>query len=347
MHYPTLYTTWEALTQIYSQREYESFKLTSFDYMNVALDLTEEEMERLKEDELFQILQRQLYSNSRDIVALKEYFFDCLDEQNWDAIATDFLILSNSIDDCKKLREEKGLFVINESELDFINRLFKSEDKTLHDGDHYRAADASQINGWSAFLNNLAKFKSRDYPINAMIIFDRYLFDTNLKSGVQNIISLCCGVIHPSLAEEFHLTLVCNNKKSLLTDKVVKESIFKPIADEVLRITGKKIALQIVVHKISDELHDRYIHTNYYSIYSEPGFDTFINDRARRRQKVEVRCYFSFIAQNHSEGMWHELNYNMDYLKPMRKRRPVTQAACNYLNEVNYGDKDNRLFYHF
>lgn len=158
-----------------------------------------------------------------------------------------------------------GCFAISSNKLEEADWLFYAEsfriDRTQRD--------------WSL----LKKIK---HPCNTLIITDNYLLVNDKE--YKNTISILSQLMPKTLAKDFsfHITIIGYSSKDF-TD-IQKQA--KEIRIKLRELFDYTINLNI----IREDYHGRYIHTNYYRIFSEKGFALFRNERIRPDDETSVDC---------------------------------------------------------
>ena len=149
----------------------------------------------------------------------------------------------------------------------------------LEEADLLFYAEPFRINRSHQDWSILKKIK---HPCNALILTDNYLLEKDISH--ENIISILSALMPDELAGaiEFHLTIIGYSAKDL-------RSVQKQ-ADEVLALLTPKFPYPIRLTIIRADHHGRYIHTNYFRIFSEKGFGLFKNRRINPNDETSLDC---------------------------------------------------------
>lgn len=170
------------------------------------------------------------------------------------------------VDDVPLLIERQfGCFFVSTSTLEKADLLFYAEPFRIN---------RSQRD-WSVLRNV-------KHPCNALILTDNYLFAND--TAHENIVSILAALMPDELtgAIDFHLTIIGYSAKDF-------KSIQKQ-ADEVLTLLKPKFTYPIRLTIIRADHHGRYIHTNYFRVFSEKGFGLFKNKRISDSNETSLDC---------------------------------------------------------
>ena len=150
---------------------------------------------------------------------------------------------------------------------------------TLEKADLLFYAEPFRIDRKQSDWSILKKIK---HPCNALILTDNFLFANDATH--ENIISILLALMPIELTGgiEFHLTIIGYSAKDL-------HSLQKQ-ADELIALLKPRFSYSIRLTLIRENHHGRYIHTNYFRIFSEKGFGLFKNRRISSNDETSVDC---------------------------------------------------------
>lgn len=163
------------------------------------------------------------------------------------------------------INQQFGCLFVSTSTLDRADLLFYAEP--------FRINRSQQ--DWSV----LEKIK---HPCNALILTDNYLFTNDIAH--ENIVSILLALMPDELLGgiDFHLTIIGYSDKD--------RSSVQRQADEVLTLLKAKFTYPIRLTIIRADHHGRYIHTNYFRIFSEKGFGLFKNRSISSNNETSLDC---------------------------------------------------------
>ncbi len=164
----------------------------------------------------------------------------------------------------KKLVEQKGYYHVDEENIEeFItNPIFEK--------DTYEVSQNGDISEWKDLTSLSHNFES-------VAIFDRYIFSKNQKKGrssyEETIYELITNLSQKNSAKNIHVLIAAPRSEVDENPAVIRENIQKYIESKNLK---KNITIGIVkTIKKSPVDHDRWIFTNFMSIFSGDSLNYF------------------------------------------------------------------------
>jgi hypothetical protein len=196
--------------------------------------------------------------------------------------------------------------------------------------------------------NGANVFKSWDdlsfinrFPTNTILIVDKYILQDGSNNTIKdNIIPLLEKIIPVDHEGELNITI--------LTEKILEgeRSKINDVSKRAVKVHRKlnshfadykNINFSIVNNhktfypKQLDNIHDRYIYTNYYTIECQQGFNLF-KGKKRKNVNSRVDIYFNF-QHFHMENLKAHLETLKEYLDKMN-RIEVWKEFKHYPNKL-------------
>ncbi len=205
------------------------------------------------------------------------------------------------------LRNEYGYFVLNSDEALNNSSLFDSGRQDLKKVTNERNGE-NYLNSWSVL-------KDYQFPINALVINDRYLFnsentlDINILSLISNLglkpldnVKIDVAII---TEEIFNLNQTDKNPTNEVLNKKF-EIAFKVLAEHLNKLVGSEnynlsiIRVDRETNPKASQLHYRILFTNFFVINSEPSFSFFIRKNGNIIPRVKEDVNFDFLLWRRS-----------------------------------------------
>lgn len=241
-----------------------------------------------------------------------------------------------------ELTNKYGIASLNAESL-----LDKGESYLLSGGTYKRfQKGAVQNNAFKSFINQFPNEHDGEkidlLPSNAFVVNDSHIFTNSKKQGdkiryygIDNLKLLGDALMPEELNVPFHITVVTQDCKWSIG--VAKEKM-----NELKRYYEKrrpyKVELELIVGKLKNEEHERYITSNYYKITVGKGLNHFDLDHRTVREKNDFRLEKVFKdIEEHGETPYESMN---DTLKLMKKI-----AGDSYLITTKIGSSTGLLTY--
>ena len=362
MNYPKLYTTTSGLKTILSSPQYKLLSKVVFDWFDVMTPLDLNAIAELESDEyLWPLVLSRLNSaanGTRQIGDMKLDSATYVRNQSVDDISSDYFISSESPEDCEKLRNQTGIFVVSDQDISPLEVLFQFVNDLPDAGTLYTAnSTIGTQDGWDQALNGYYPFNAKAFPTNAAVIYDKYIFASSVQIVGKRLAGLCNAMISPQLKERFQLTIVTSQKDTRDLQRLPimnPQDFFSTLKSKIENGLQRKIDLQIVFHDstgLCKGFHDRYIHTAYYTLYSGYGYSPFDNGNPAslfHRTTFTFQGNFAFLKLQNNRGGLHFAQANHNIICAEKRRFINWQAGSTVPNTPYYfGDCENRLFYNF
>lgn len=161
--------------------------------------------------------------------------------------------------------QQFGCFLVSTDALEKADLLFHAESFRIN----------RKQSDW-AVLNKIK------HPCNALILTDNYLLEND--PIYENITSVLYALMPDELLGgiDFHLTIIGYSAKDR---KAVQKQ-----AEEIQAILSHRFTYPIQLTIIRENHHGRYIHTNYFRIFSEKGFGLFERNRITSNHETSLDC---------------------------------------------------------
>lgn len=266
------------------------------------LDLSEEELNEIKENPGDGLLDAFFNAYGSDCVESGYSFFKDFNENNFTPVSNPFsaYFLNKNDQEITNLTDQFGLLFsnnkINDKYLvrDFSKKLIK--DVTQISG---------HLQGWKAII------KDEKFTFNSILLTDPHIFlneENSENLGPANIINLLDAIMPQKLNISMDITVITSvinkegkkrNSAGLSTTKA--EQLFNKVKFGLTNIRTYPINLQLVF--TPNVIHDRYVFTNYNSFECKSGFKVFsIADKSKVNFDNSFKYYGNFIRHKPENG---------------------------------------------
>lgn len=151
----------------------------------------------------------------------------------------------------------------------------------------------------------------RQSPTNSIIVVDRYIFrNSNYQKIEENLYPLLEAIIPIDICGSLDILIIAEDISQLLFQRINRH-FAKFQKKIVIKFSFIKWAYDFMDNQ---SIHDRFIYTNYYTIYSGPGFNLF-NNNVLKESNGLFFIRFSFTEKNMKNYPYHLMqlkNYVME-----------------------------------
>ena len=185
--------------------------------------------------------------------------------------------MNKSESDLEKFRQYLGVWAVNTSNL--TDDYFYIEHTRGYDKDD--TIEGSKNNGWGNYLSEIPKQLP---PSNGIVFNDRHLlFNTNEKNakrwgfyGLNNLKALFDELLPQDLKIPYYILIFCQHPK---LDIATTDAIVGKFIEDVKSLRKYTINVEFV-YAISR--HKRGLHSNYFSFYTDRGFNAFCYNNLKK-----------------------------------------------------------------
>lgn len=341
MYYHRIYSEYSAIEEILLfPEEYPISHAALCQYTENCINITKEQLLALESDPESVIVNFHLSNpKSSNFIAHPGFFKEIYSDNSLiKDFPRDIFILSLNDQQINEIHESFGVLIINSLKPEFPKFLASfSGKKIISKGDLKitTLSTGSKLRGWECVLHEL---KIEIGPVNAIVIFDNFLFEQNFAT--DNILQLLNAILPLDLKVDLHFLIVTSNGKTSATSKSIEWFNAKCAAlqTEISKLRNYTIKLGIIIHT-SEDFHLRALISNYHCFESQYGFCEFNNDIAWKDNNIVAHGGYSGINLPNSDIELKEIYKLLHRAKEHKK----TNLGLKFETQAVIGFVENRL----
>lgn len=247
---------------------------------------------------------------------------------NW---ISPIVFFSKDDEDCIKLKQKFGIYAVNEHSLISLEKDFREDGFSTKKGEE---------NSWNSH------FTDNNFICNSLILTDKYVL-TKKWAYEFDVVPILNKILPKTLDIPFQIGVFSSESKGLTTENQCKKLI-----TEIQKIRPD-LNFKLTLFKVdNDDLHDRYIITNYFWIKVGSGFDLIKRDdyyKTIATHTTEVELNYPFVQEKKRYKRDTFENMLRDTVK-IRNNASNIKGTRNYWNmsffenNVESPPDENRLY---
>ncbi len=293
-----------------------SFFIDDSNYKKEDLDTYKEIIEEYK-------IQKTLDSYDETQVDFRTNNKALLNQETIYNFYNDIFIIDEDDEFCDLMIKKFGVFIISESTLKNLDLVFKGMFCRVDPNTIYPKTE-THLSGWDSALRKTEKeFNFKPIAVNSIFICDLYALTPNGRDpnrpydiGIENLKSLISYLISYNPEAQVDITLFTNiYKKSNSSNQYGGLQFPKSKAENCLDKINDffpNVRFEIILHdNHPDELHGRYIITNFFRIRDsqEKGIRAFDDDKLKEKAAyLEFDGIFKYLNNDAPKGELDDIN---------------------------------------